>query len=215
MGQKTVFLQENKFKNIKISSKYIPGMKSGSEFIDIFRKNERLFLFISYCDSYSDSSTLLSHYEKLRKTKDISHLLVTGLIDEINSGNKDSPKNIQLFAIQINSCNLKADGYSFGKAEIISNGKNLLKENQLSIKGQSIDKAKFAFTVNKKIIIISPGLLKNFQESSTKEDLYKVIQNNKSSSNEDLAFHVFDMLQKNRDDEFLEYDGSLFLVETR
>ena len=212
-------LREENFKGIKIKSKYVAGTKSGGEFLDILRKDNQILLFLTFCSSYKDSSIIFSSFEKLRNSENFSfqsiRKFVISFIEQIDANNQKSEKNIQLFLMGIDCLNLKAYGYSFGETKIISHTQKLLPGNELILNKNVLDKAKFefAFTKEERSIIISPGLKKNYQSFLGEKAIYQIIREKKENSVTDMAFEVFYMLKKNRDDDFLEYDGSLLTVE--
>ena len=212
-------LREDHFENIKIASKYIAGIGPGGEFFDILQKDGQILFFLSSTSTYADSSIILSHFEKLHRDKNLSGEFIEKYMSLFDKGNSNhdwnSLKEVQLFLMRIDCANFKAFGYNFGGTEIVSDFKPLLLGNQSFPKSSNFQMAKFEIDIakRKKMVVISPGLKKNYRELLDEKILHEIILKSKEKSNEELAFEVFYMLQKDREDNFLEYDGSLLLLE--
>ena len=212
-------LREDHFKNIKVASKYIPGMKSGGEFFDILQKDGKMIIFLSSTSSHADSSIILSLFEKLHQDKESSEDFTKKFISIFKEKTTSYPwksfKGVQLFLMQIDCISLLAYGYNFGDTEIASNINKILSGNQLLIEEKNFEKARFEIDIAKikDMMIISPGLKKNYKEYYDEDTLYKIILEKRKRSNEYLAFEVFYMLKKDKEDDFLDYDASLFLME--
>ena len=214
-----ISLRKDNFGNVKITSKYVAGMKSGGEFFDVLQRSGRTILFLSSASSYGDSSIILSHFENLHNEKDLSdqslEKFMAFFYEETSNNNWKSLNKVQLFLMEINYASLLAFGYNLGGTEVLSGAKQLLPGNQFSPSGHTLDEARFEFSIAgiKKMAVISPGLKKNYQSVQNEKKLREIILEKKEESDENLATMVFSVLKKEGEDDFLEYDGSLILVE--
>lgn len=207
-------------KGMDIFSKYCAGENSGGEFFDFYQNEHLLFIMMSSTNSYLASSTILNIFNELKFSKTISKEVeehfITNIFREVEIINehKTKPISINLFTAIIDTKTLEIQGHVVGNYQIHTNGNQFNKGLQMYDKNFALSQYEFLNKLNRedKILIVSPGLLKNLKELKHNIDIDALI-NNKSIETIDNLDEIFFQIKKDMSSDFLEYDASAILLE--
>lgn len=209
--------REDKYKGMKILSKFAAGMASGGEFFDSITKDREAILWLSHTKSYVTSSMLFSYFEKLSQMssfeKENLESFLEEMIDELRSLDlidRDHPDLLHLMIARIDLSTYQISGFNFGKAELIIQNVGGVYSNDLPVNENSFEDAFFERKIHRseKLCIVSPGLQLNSHYIGRKKVLSIL-----DLKNRDILDEVFFELKRKAKSDFLEYDSSMILLE--
>jgi len=219
---KIVPLRHIEIKGLKLITKFLAGESPGGEFFDVIKRSNQLLFILTSSSSYLITSLVLSHFSKLKMknkfdrsayenfildlNKDIDHL-------NIKNENNDSGLEAILFNIDLNK--MIIEGFSFGKAEMISSKKAFMAGNDYPLDKCFFDSSYFNFPLERseKLVIVSPGVKRNCGEILAGQKIVDFVRNQMNNPPEDLINEIFYQLKKDRRNEFLMHDASVVYIE--
>lgn len=211
-------------KGIKALSKYSAGDSVGGEFFDIFRSGGKIFVLMSETSSYLASSSVLQIFSDFKIAGEISEESELNLLKEIkaeaaqiNSTKKKKTLSMNVFTgiIDANSCVLK--GYMFGDFRGLSSGhdKNF-NGNKLNFLEAELSEGKFTQNLDRgeRLLLLSPGFSKNWEEQSP-DVMIETLMSNKKIKLLDILDEIFFQLKKNAKSGFMAHDASAIMLEVQ
>jgi hypothetical protein len=174
------------FKGFTIYSKYAAGEDMGGEFFDIFAKDNKIFMLMSASSSYIASSSILEYFSDLKGQLNISEE------NEIN-----------------------IVGHIFGSFQVMSSNLNREVSRNNPIYG-NIENSKFELQLERgeRILLNSPGFIKNWDMSKPKFMIEELVSNKKIKAL-DVLDEVYFQLRKESSTGFLSHDASSLILEVQ
>lgn len=209
-------------KGVKVFSKYAAGENIGGEFFDIFMEQNKLFILMSATTSYLASSSILQFFSQFKSKKDISQQAQVSLISSIkkeiellNTSKKKSVE-IDLFTAVIDLNKHSVSGHLFGNFKILSSLNIIDNKLNANILKDEISTASFdkSFDRGERILLCSPGFVKNWEKLNTDFMIEEMIIDKKLRPL-DLLDEIFFQLKKDSSQGFLSYDASAIILEVQ
>lgn len=209
-------------KGLNVFTKYAVGDGGGTEYIDIIKTPQALFLIGLHTDSYLTSSCLMNLVNKQRQ---LSHADAFNFklffqqawmeIESINA-NKKKPVKTKMVLLKIDHASLNVQGFQFGDFEFLSSFKG-----HLSIKGnhsfdatwEKLEPFSFKLERGEKLIVFSPGFSFNWNETIKNVKKSSFVQEHQSLSANDLVIELFIKIKSDQAKDFLSQDASIVLIE--
>ncbi|MFN8369133.1 MAG: hypothetical protein U0T83_00750 [Bacteriovoracaceae bacterium] len=214
-------------RGVEFYSKFLAGLSSGGEFFDLIRIGSSILLFISSTSSYITSGVVLKHYSEIKnwessnldKIKKFIRAVETDINEIIKKNVKKTEYKTQLLIANLDLNTLKLVGYNFGNCSWVTNVKNAtsLPQNDFPIGESFCNQAYFEYKLRRseKMLFVSPGLKKDFEELLPRENIYEIFKNNLHLSSIDLINEIYYQLKKENSSDFLSYDASAILIEVQ
>lgn len=219
--EKTVPRRIENIKGMNFFSRYAAGEHSGGEFFDLFRVGHEALVVASATNSYLASSTLITFFTELKNKKDFSQTSLTEFIkaieEEVVHINENRSKAIT-FDLFIGVFDLKKqilNGHTFGGFNLLSDKTDHTKiGNQLAVKLSNIESSSFEIKMDRgeRLLLMSPGFLKNWQEGNPKV-LFEQLLSNRKIVPTDVIDEMFFQIKRDSESSFLKYDASLIMME--
>ena len=210
-------LKKNSLPGLDIYSKFSAGQSAGGEFYDIIKKDTFLLLILTSAPNYKISSIVLTAVEYLReqlkKSPSSSPFTLENIFEEFISQLDSSHKQCELFLFKIDLKTLKGEGNCFGNTQIFNNQGPILTGNIYSLEKKFFKQTVFQLTLkrNDKILIVSPGVFKHFNEQNKSVEFSKSLEEDPPPH--DFINDVFFNLKKDPKNEFLDYDATMIYME--
>ncbi len=214
-------------RGIEFYSKFLAGLHSGGEFFDLIRIGSSILIFLSSTSSYITSGVILKHYTEIKnwessnleKIKKFISDLELDLSEVIKKNEKKSGFKNQLLIANLDLNTLNMVGYNFGNCSWVTNVKNPthLPQNDFPIGKSFCDSTFFEYKLRRseKLLFVSPGLKKDFEELLPRENIYEIFKNSLHLSSIDLINEIYYQLKKENSSDFLSYDASAILIEVQ
>lgn len=200
-------------KGVSFLSKYNVGEKPGGEFFEVIARNNKLLFFLSSSSSYVSSSLILSYFNYLQQEKNINlenlEKFLANLSTEVGDLIKDEGNEIQLLLFIVDMGSLELKGYNFGQSVIVRKNETY-SVDEVRLNSEGMKKAFFSFKLERgeKFVVLSPGLMKNFELNRPKEKTIEFVREQFKLRPIELLDEIFFHLKRGRDSMFLTYDGS-------
>ncbi len=216
--KKIVSITTQKYKGLKVFSKYSAGLESGSEYFDCIEKDNKLVVFLGSTKSYLVSTIMMDSFEGIKHLKQINELNLLSLIDNITKtmlevNLDDAQMSCSLMVIDFST--LKVSGYNFGKNNMILNGQDTKVFNNLTCIIDNSKKAYFEEKIdrNSRLYLITPGFRKNSGGNIDNMPIGEYLYSKKDSDVIDCINDCFFDLKKDLKTDFLKYDAYLVCIE--
>jgi hypothetical protein len=209
------------FKGFTIYSKYAAGEDMGGEFFDIFAKDNKIFMLMSASSSYIASSSILEYFSDLKGQLNISEENEINFITRVRSElqqineNKKVPVEAQIITCILDINTLNIVGHIFGSFQVMSSNLNREVSRNNPIYG-NIENSKFELQLERgeRILLNSPGFIKNWDMSKPKFMIEELVSNKKIKAL-DVLDEVYFQLRKESSTGFLSHDASSLILEVQ
>lgn len=221
MYEKAVPRRIDNIKGMSFYSKYAAGESSGGEFFDLFREKNKVFVMASATTSYLASSTLISLFTSFKQKRSFSQESLKDFLksmeEEIKHINetRQKPIGFELFIGIFDTGKSILNGHILGNFNLLSNAsEHGQMGNSLSVQAENLKNSSFQVNMNRgeRLLLISPGLMKNWEELSPQFHFETLLQNNQIKPT-DVIDEIFFQLKKDADSSFLKYDASVLMME--
>jgi hypothetical protein len=209
-------------KGVQVYSKYSAGENIGGEFFDIFMDQNKLFVLMTSTTSYLASSSILNIFSQFKQKNRISAEseveLIENIKNEVKTLNQNKKKQIELeiFTAVLDLNKHIVNGHLFGNFHILSSASNSYYKTGPNVLESEISKGKFSRSIERgeRILLSSPGFIKNW-EKHRPQFLIEEIINNKKIKPLDLLDEIFFQLKKDSTSGFLSFDASAIILEVQ
>ncbi|MCB9094404.1 MAG: hypothetical protein H6621_04975 [Halobacteriovoraceae bacterium] len=210
---------KKEFKPLTFSKIYKIGLSSGSE-INEFISTDHQVLWVSFSTkSYGVSSELIKFIEEYlgKDTLDYQDFIET-LFNLHENLKTEMAKNYEIEAsiIHINLKTLEVKGNIWGDYYFLStNKKNILFPKNIPFEREFIEKSYFNVKIERdeKILLLSPGLVKNYKQLKSEDQLVKFVQAHLENAKEDILDEILIEIKSSLDDDFFDYDSYITYLE--
>ncbi len=220
ISKKIIPLRKEKIKSITVSSKYIAGLNSGGEFLDLKQGENQLIIFLSSTNSYGLSTFFLTLYEDLKRLSFVDHESLNNIIKSSENNlnelleKPDLKANVGIFVIDL--VTYKIWGVNFGPLILKSNMNGIIKGNNYQLSSENFSNSEISMQLKRgeRILIVSPGYLKCAKDVFREEDLLPFIESLENKDNSETLSELFFQVKKNNlSSDFLKYDSSILCLE--
>ncbi len=206
---------EKSIGNLKFSSIYKVGLNSGSEINEIFEKNGKTYWTSFSTSTYSASADFIRELEQFLGNDENFDQFTERVIDIVEKNHFDS-SNLKTFLLEIDQGRLRAKGFLWGDYYLLSNEKkNIHFPKMIPLEKEFIDQARVSLQLEReeKLLLISPGVLKNFDHVRDQDSLVKFCLSHIEKGQEDLLDELMIELKMKYNDDFFENDSFLTYME--
>lgn len=203
-----------KFKGIKIFSKYAAGEKSGGEFFDLFASEDKIFFLMSHTSSYIASSVILQHFSALKNSPKLTEKnqmnffnLVQTEVDRLAKA-QEKEISIKLLTLVLDTSNMEIDSKSLGEFTFFSSGDQEI----ITKASQEVISQSFTLSRGERLMVCSPGFEQNWSEISSDIKIEQLVGNREIKSL-DILDELFFQLKKKSGSEFLKSDAASIVME--
>ncbi|MBY0515664.1 MAG: hypothetical protein K2P81_02065 [Bacteriovoracaceae bacterium] len=207
-------------KGVNLTSKYAVGDGSGSEYFDVIRGQNQVYMIFLHTSSYLASSCLLGILNKYKGGDQglDPQLFIQEASLEMKAINehKKKPVDVQILLLKLDQITLQCEGFCFGGFELFSQEKGSRALPQLKAFSETkMNEAKFSFGLSRgeKIIVFSPGFIFNWNEACTGVDREQFVKTNGSMPGSELLIELFFQLKKHSSGDFLSKDATAVMME--
>lgn len=219
--ERLVPVRQESAKGLTITSKFGAGESAGGEFLDIVQGDKECLVLLSSSKSYVVSSIVLTHFEFFRDKKHFSLDDLQKFLKELSNDLADrdffdsDERLLDSFIARVDLKKMAIEGYCFGNFEVMRTSGNNVQGNDLPFDEMFFEKAYFNFRLERseKLLIVSPGLKRNLDESIPPKKLNTVLSNFKNLSARQVANELFFQLKKDVKGDFLTHDATAIHIE--
>lgn len=200
--EKLVPIREEKFKGLKIVSKFGAGESAGGEFFDVLSNDKEALLLVARSRSYLVSSMIMGQFDDLRSLSNFDsnsiNAYISKLQDEIlGSKIKEEKRKLDVLFIRIDLKTMKGKVWKSGDSILLN-------------KGKIVDGDEFSLERGEKLMVMSSGLLENDPGKSAL--LSKAVEK-MANSPRDLLNEVFYTLKNDKKGMFFSNDATMLVFE--
>lgn len=198
-----------------LTGRYAPGSSSGGEFYDIFKSEQELILLITSACTFQSSSAVMSFISEQKAARsgmgnfqEFKSLIISSLQ---RIGKADAL--FEFFLIKIDLKNIQSEIYSQGNFVLIAN-RTINDKTKVIVFDKNKSEINFQYKRGDKIIILSPGVQKNFKEQTIAGKNYlNFIISQMDGQIKDLLNELFFQLKRISASDFSEYDATMVALE--
>jgi hypothetical protein len=219
--EKIVPIRQETIKGLTLTSKFGAGESAGGEFLDIVKGEKECLILLSSSSSYVVSSIVLTHFDYFRDKKHFSmselEIFLKELSEDIRERNfvTDNKRVLDAFIARIDLNSLVIEGLYFGDFEVYRTKNDNLHGNDLPLDAMFFNKGSFSSRLlrSEKIMILSPGLKKNLNESYPGITIKKMLSGFEDQKPRQIINELFFQLKKDVSRDFLAHDATAIHIE--
>ena len=213
-------LRSKEKNGLKITSKFCVGESSGGEFIDFREKKQEILILLTSTPSYASSCLALSLVEEIKKfdhysQENLAHFcqLLSAKLDQFKAINEEDATLFEMLLCKIDLTTMSAEGFNFGRSQMISRQKNYIGANSLPLYPKFFSQGHFNIRLERgeKALIISPGVGKNLAQHKGEVPFKKLL--GRFNLAHELFNELFFNLRPKEGGNFLNYDAGAILLE--
>lgn len=192
-------------KGVIFSNRYQSGDGGGGEFYDIHQTPAKVYQILLSSQSYLISSAILGILETQR-SKEFNPQefikLASAEIETIN-GAKKKKSAVDLLILELDMTTLSLTALTESKADIFS-----LQKGKLHLTPET----NYALSKGEKLIVLSPGFLFNWQETSSK-DILELVKEKSAVPSGELMSELLFQLNDHEKNDFFKKDATVVVME--
>lgn len=220
LHQKIVPLRQDSIKGLSLASKFGAGQERGGEFFDLVKGDKECILMMTSSSSYVASSIILSHFEILRNSENLSCELVDQFLGDLYSELRSKSleidsENFGILILRVDLGRMKMQGHIFGKFQIVSSTRENIDGNELDFNPDFFEKSFVDRTLNRgeKVLVFSPGMIANLKEKKSDAEISGIFDSLIEKDSKEALHEVFFQVDRLKSGSFFKYDCTALSLE--